>query len=108
MGEARARPDRKLQACLQVEEGDGAMLELLTDDPLGRKAKAVPVERDGALKILDGKRDDRDAGFDGGLRAKPAGSISCGYLFNSALLLWCKQEPGARSFSVVRSISAVR
>ena len=62
------------------------MFELLTDDPLGRKAKAVPVERDGALKILDGKRDDRDAGFDGGLRAKSAGSISCGYLFNRALL----------------------
>ena len=108
MCKACPRPDGKLKACLQVEEGHGTMFELLTDDPLGRKAEAVPVERDGALKILDGKRDDRDAGFDGGLRAKSAGSISCGYLFNSALLFWCKGEPGARSFGVVRSISAVR
>ena len=44
MGEALARPERQTKTRLEVEEGDGAVLELLADDAVRREAEAVAVE----------------------------------------------------------------
>ena len=73
MGKAGARPDRQLEAVLEVEEGDGAIFELLADDAGGRQAKSIPVERDRALQVVDTERDQRNAWFHASLHGAPRG-----------------------------------
>ncbi len=51
--EALARPQGQLEARLQIEESDSAILELAADDSLGAEAQTVAIERDGALEIID-------------------------------------------------------
>ena len=63
MREARARPDGEAQATLEVEECDGAVLELLADDALGREAEAVAVERDRAMQVVHAQREHGDPWF---------------------------------------------
>src|SRR5690606_30314597 len=65
VGDARARPDRKPEAGLQVEEGDGAMLELPADDAFGVQAETVAVEMQGPLQIIHANGDDGHAGLHG-------------------------------------------
>jgi hypothetical protein len=57
------RPDSELEAGLEVEECDSSMLELGADDPLGRKPKAVAVEHERPLQIIDAQGDQCDAGL---------------------------------------------
>ena len=64
-GEAPPRPERELQARLQLEERDGSVLEFGSDDPLRGQAHAVPVERDGPVEVVDAERDERDAWLHG-------------------------------------------
>src|SRR6184192_2665396 len=50
MGEARARPERELEARLQIKESDRAVLELRADDAFGLQAQPVAVEPQRALE----------------------------------------------------------
>src|SRR5439155_13346616 len=59
-GDAGSRPDGELQAALQVEERDGAVLELLADDAVGRQSEAVPVEPERPLQIVDAQGEHGD------------------------------------------------
>ena len=52
-GEALAWPQGQLQSRAQVEEGDRAILQLRADDALRAESQAIPVERDGALEVID-------------------------------------------------------
>ena len=54
----RARPQREAEAVLQVEEGDGTVRILATDDPPCREAQPIAIERDGALEVVHPQRDD--------------------------------------------------
>ena len=47
----------------QVDENDGAALELGADDTLGREAKAIPVEPQRAVQITHTQSDDGEARF---------------------------------------------
>src|SRR5687768_2892282 len=53
MGETFARPDRKLQARLEVEERYRAMLELLSDDTRRLQPETVPIEPKRPLQVVD-------------------------------------------------------
>ena len=53
MRKARARPHRETQARLQIEEGDGAVLEFPADDAFGGKAEPVAVEGERAFEVVD-------------------------------------------------------
>src|SRR5438128_2156246 len=64
-GDAGPRPERELQAGLQVEEGDGAVLELLADDALRRQAEAVAVEAQRPLQVVDAQGEHGDPRFHG-------------------------------------------
>jgi hypothetical protein len=55
--QARAGPECQPQSGLQLEEGDGSVLELLSDDSLGFQAEAIPIEADGALQVVDAESD---------------------------------------------------
>jgi hypothetical protein len=54
---ARAGPECQPQSGLQIEEGDGSVLALLSDDSLGFQAEAIPIEADGALQVVDAESD---------------------------------------------------
>ena len=58
-----ARPERELEAGLQVEEDDSAMLELLADDALRGQAEAVAVEDERPLQVVDAEGNEGDARF---------------------------------------------
>src|ERR1700738_1209537 len=45
IGYVASRPERELQARLQIKKGHGAVLEFLSKDSLGRKPEAVAIER---------------------------------------------------------------
>ncbi|MNT93368.1 hypothetical protein D3C72_2348250 [compost metagenome] len=73
MRKTGARPDCQLQSGLQVEEGHGAVLELLADDACGGQAQAVAVEAHRTLQVIDTQRDQRNPGSHGGfLLYRPA------------------------------------
>ena len=57
VSQARAGPECQPQSGLQLEEGDGPVLELLSDDSLGFQAEAIPIEADGALQVVDAESD---------------------------------------------------
>jgi hypothetical protein len=61
-----AREGGELQPGLHLEEGDGAVFELLADDPGRGEAEAVAVEGDGAREVVDAEGKEGDAGFHGG------------------------------------------
>ena len=44
MRDALARPESQPEPCLQMDEDDGSMLELLADDAFGREAESVAVK----------------------------------------------------------------
>src|SRR5690606_16918078 len=50
-------PERDLQPVLEVEEHDGTMLVLRSDDALGLPAQAVAVEGEGALEVAHPESD---------------------------------------------------
>src|SRR5690606_23623884 len=56
--DALARPDREAQPALELEERDGAVLELLADQAAGREAEAVAVEAQRALEVVDAEGED--------------------------------------------------
>jgi hypothetical protein len=58
-------PQREPQTGLQVEERDGAVLELRADDAVGLQAETVAVEPDGPLQVVDTERDERDPRLQG-------------------------------------------
>jgi hypothetical protein len=60
VGDAFAEPEPELQARLQVEENDRAVLELLADDALGRQAQAIAIEAERPLQVVDADRDQGD------------------------------------------------
>src|SRR5512134_2726538 len=60
---ALSGPEREFQSGLKFEERDGAMFELRADNAFGLQPKAVPVEPDRRLEIVDTDRDERDAEF---------------------------------------------
>jgi len=53
-----SRPKRELQAGLQVEESDCAVLELGADDAFGLQAETVTVEPDRPLQIVNAESDE--------------------------------------------------
>ena len=53
MGKAAARPDRKLQAGLQIEERHRAMLELFADDAFGLETQPVAIETQRPLQVVN-------------------------------------------------------
>jgi hypothetical protein len=55
--QARAGPESQPQSGLQVEEGDGSVLELVSDDSLRFQAESIPIETHGALQVVDAERD---------------------------------------------------
>ncbi len=57
------RPDRQFQPAGQLEKRDGAVLELASDDALGRKAKPVAVEDQRPFKIGNAEREIEIRGF---------------------------------------------
>src|SRR6478752_159851 len=59
VSEIVSRPDRELETMLQIEEGDGAMLELAPDDAFGWKPE-VSVERERAFQVVDPYGEYRD------------------------------------------------
>src|SRR5262245_39470657 len=63
MSEALARPERELEPRLEVEEGDGTVLELGADDALGPESQAVVVEAQRSLEVVDAEGDERDPGL---------------------------------------------
>lgn len=65
-----ARPERELEAGLQIEEDDGAMLELPADDALRGQAEAVAVEGKRPLQIVDAKGDEGGVSWTGFARKK--------------------------------------
>src|SRR5262245_47914732 len=58
---ARSRPERELQAGLEIEESDRAVLELRADDALGLQSQPVAVEPHRAVEIVDSERKQGDA-----------------------------------------------
>ena len=58
---ARSRPERELQARLEIEERDRAVLELRADDALGLQSEPVTVEPHRAVEVVDSERKQRDA-----------------------------------------------
>ena len=63
LGERCAGIERQDQPARELEEGDGAVIELLPDDALGRQAEAVAVVGRGALEIVDGQGKQGDLGL---------------------------------------------
>ena len=59
--DARARPECELEARLQIEKRDRAVLELRADDTFGFEAEAVAVEAERSLQVIHAQRDERDA-----------------------------------------------
>lgn len=55
-----ARPECEPEAGLQIEERDGAVLELLPDDAVGPEPQAIAVEAHGPLEIVDADGQDRN------------------------------------------------
>jgi len=58
--QACARPDRKFEAVLKLEEGNGTNLELGPHDPAAGQAESVSVERYRPIEVFDAKRDEAD------------------------------------------------
>src|SRR5205823_6405287 len=59
--EASSRPERELEARLQIKESDRAVLELRADDAFGLQAHSVAVEPQRALEVVNAQGDERDA-----------------------------------------------
>lgn len=57
MCKAFSRPQRQLQAITQIEECDGAILELFTDYSICRQPQPVPIEADSPFKVIYTKGD---------------------------------------------------
>lgn len=80
-----AREERQLQARLQVEEGDGALLELRAEDALGRETQAVAIEADGRFEIVDAEGNDAERGVSWLLLPH---SRACGITSTPTSMLW--------------------
>src|SRR5688572_789842 len=63
MSEACARPDRQLQAALQIEEGDSPVLEFPADNAVGLEAKTVAIEAKRPLQVVNAERDEGHSRF---------------------------------------------
>lgn len=61
VAEARAGPERESETRLKVEEGNRSVVELLTNDSIGREAEPIAVERDRARQIVYAESDDGQA-----------------------------------------------
>jgi len=59
-GQTHARPQGQLQAGFQVEECDGSVLDLRSDDSLRYEAETVSVESYCAFEVVDPKGNERD------------------------------------------------
>lgn len=57
--EARPRPERELQAGLELEERDGAVLELRADNAFGLQSEAVTVKANRSFEIVDAQGQER-------------------------------------------------
>jgi hypothetical protein len=60
-----ARPQRQLQARFQVEECDGSVLDLRTNDSFRCEAETVSVEGHGAFEVVDSEGNERDVRLHG-------------------------------------------
>src|SRR5262245_50440485 len=62
---ARARPERELEAGLEIEERYRAVLELRSDDALGLEAEAVAIEAQRPLEVVHAEGDEGDSRLHG-------------------------------------------
>jgi hypothetical protein len=60
--QAGSRPQGKLQAGLELKEGDSSNFELSSHDSLSGKPKPIAIKSHGALEILDAQSDQVDDG----------------------------------------------
>jgi hypothetical protein len=67
MRQTGTRPERQLQARLQVEEGDRAMLEFPADDALRAEAESIAVEPHRPVQVVHPECDERDPRLHEGL-----------------------------------------
>jgi hypothetical protein len=51
-----ARKERELDAALEIEENNRAMLELGADDAFGRKAKPIAIKLERRHQVIDADR----------------------------------------------------
>jgi hypothetical protein len=49
--------ERQLHAAPQIDEDHGATFELLSDDPVRRKAETITVETQGAFEVVNTQRE---------------------------------------------------
>ncbi len=65
MSDVVLRPDRELHTIRELEERNGAVLELTADDAFRRQPETVTIERERLLQIGDTQREDDMRGFIG-------------------------------------------
>jgi hypothetical protein len=63
MANAFAGPESQAQPRLQLNEHNCSILELLSNDTLGRKTQAIPIKTQRCLEISDAKSDYCDTRF---------------------------------------------
>src|SRR5918992_5073085 len=61
MGDALTRPDCELQTSLQVKEGYGPVLKLCANNAFRLEPKAVPIESERLLQIINANSDNGDS-----------------------------------------------